>query len=224
MNTNQITNKNLKRIAIAAGTTAAALFLSAGLVACGGNSTDTVAVPAQAAVLTEVLENVVAEIAPTVEEAPAVEATVAPVVETATKSLAKPAVKSTKASKKKSSVGGAVVLDAPVVSGSAPAVDTTVAPVAQQPAAQQADNTVVNTPVAQPTVEQPAVEQPAVEQPAVEQQPAAASAPASNGSTTAITAPKISGTPTLSSQLTGATLNELLTPKISVPCLPGFNC
>ena len=221
MNTNQITNKNLKRIAIAAGTAAAALFLSAGLVACGGDSNDTVAVPAQAAELTEVLENVVAEIAPGVEETLAVEAEIAPVVETATKSLAKPAVKSTKASKKKASaVGGTVVLDAPTVSESAPAVDTTVAPVAQ-PAAQQAENTVANTPVAQPTVEQPAAQQ----QPAATGQAATtASAPASSGSTTAITVPKISGTPTLSSQLSGATLNELLAPKISVPCLPGFNC
>lgn len=222
MNTNRITNKNLKRIAIAAGTTAAALFLSAGLVACDSKSSDTVAVPAQAAELTEALENVVAEIAPAVEEASAVETEIAPVVETATKSLAKPAVKSTKAPKKKAStVGGTVVLDAPTVSESTPAVDTTVAQSAQQPAAQQTDNTVINTPVAQPTVEQPAAQQ----QPAATGQAATtASAPASSGSTTAITVPKISGTPTLSSQLSGATLNELLAPKISVPCLPGFNC
>ena len=44
MNTNHINNKNLKRIAIAAGTTAAALFLSAGLVACGGTDKEAVSV------------------------------------------------------------------------------------------------------------------------------------------------------------------------------------
>lgn len=217
MNTNRITNKNLKRIAIAAGTTAAALFLSAGLVACGSKSDETVAAPAQAAELAEVLENVIAEVSPTVEEAAAAPTEIAAVTETATKSIAKPATKSPVTSKKKksSAVGGAVVLDAPTVSESTPAVDTTVAPSAQQPAAQQADNTVVNTPAAQPTVGQPA---------ATEQAATTASAPRSSGSTTAITVPKISGTPTLSSQLSGATLNELLAPKISVPCIPGYNC
>lgn len=222
MNTNQITNKNLKRIAIAAGTTAAALFLSAGLVACGGNSTDTVAVPAPAAELTEVLENVVAEFAPAIEETPAVVAEVAPVVETAAKSLAKPTVKSTKAPKKKASaVGDEAVVDSPTISESAPAVATTVAPVVEQPAAQQVDNTVVNTPTAQPTVEEPA----AAQQPAAtEQAPTTASAPSSSGSTTAITAPKIIGTPSLASRLSGKNLDELLAPSISVPCLPGFNC
>lgn len=216
MNTNRITNKNLKRIAIAAGTTAAALFLSAGLVACNSKSSDTVAVPAQAAELTDVLENVVAEIAPAVEETSAVEAEVAPVVETATKSLAKPAVKSTKASKKKASaVGGTVVLDAPTVSESAPAVDTTVAPVAQ-PAAQQAENTVANTPVAQPTVEQPA---------ATDQAAATASAPASSGTTTAVSIPKITGTPNLASKVGGIDLTKVVTPITVLPnCLPGFTC
>ena len=217
MNTNRITNKNLKRIAIAAGTTAAALFLSAGLVACDSKSSDTVAVPAQAAELTEVLENVVAEIAPAVEETLAVEAEVAPVVETATKSVSKPAVKSTKASKKKASaVGGTVVLDAPTVSESAPAVDTTVAPVAQQPAAQQADNTVVNAPAEQPTVEQPAAQQQAA---------ATASAPASSGSTTGVSIPKIIGTPNLVSKVGGIDLTKVVTPITVLPnCLPGFTC
>ena len=216
MNTNRITNKNLKRIAIAAGTTAAALFLSAGLVACDSKSSDTVAVPAQAAELTEVLENVVAEIAPAVEETLAVEAEVAPVVETATKSVSKPAVKSTKASKKKASaVGGTVVLDTPTVSESAPAVDTTVAPVAQ-PAAQQADNTVVNAPAEQPTVEQPAAQQQAA---------ATASAPASSGSTTGVSIPKITGTPNLVSKVGGIDLTKVVTPITVLPnCLPGFTC
>lgn len=222
MNTNRINNKNLKRIAIAAGTTAGALFLSAGLVACDSKTSDTVAAPADAAQLVEVLENVAADITPTLEDVAANQSEVLPALETATKSVVKPNVKSTKVSKKKSAAtGGSVILDAPTASESAPAVETTVAPVAQQPAAQQADNTVVNTPIAQPTVEQPAAQQ----QPATTEQAATtASAPASSGSTTAITVPKVSGTPTLSSQLAGKNLADLLAPTISVPCLPGFNC
>lgn len=216
MNTNQITNKNLKRIAIAAGTTAAALFLSAGLVACGGNPTDNVAVPAQAAELTEVLENVVAEIAPTVEEVPTIEAEVAPVVETSTKSVAKPATKSTKTSKKKSSAtGGAVVLNVPPISEAAPAVDSNATPTAQDPTLPQVDNTIISTPADQPAVEQPT---------APEQASATEQAPASSGSTTAIKIPKIAIAPSLAAQLAGTSVDKLLAPSISVPCLPGLTC
>lgn len=218
MNTNRINNKNLKRIAIAAGTTAAALFLSAGLVACDGKASDTVAEPAQAAELVEVLENVAAEIAPTVDEAAANQSEVLPAIETATKSVAKPEMKSTKASKKKSAAtGGSVILDAPAASESAQVVDTTVAP-----APQQADNTAVTTPAAQPAVEQPAApQQPA----ATEQSTATASAPASSGSTSAISVPKLTMTDSVSSALKGVDLTKATSP-ITVPkiCIPGYNC
>ena len=212
MNTNRINNKNLKRIAIAAGTTAAALFLSAGLVACDGKASDTVAEPAQAAELVEALENVAAQISPTVDEAVEVQSEVLPALETTTKSAAQPESKSKKASKKKSAaVGGSVILDAPTVSESAPAVETTVAP-----APQQADNTAVTTPAAQPAAEQPATQQ---------QPTATASAPASSGSTTAISVPKLTMTDSVSSALKGVDLTKLTSP-ISVPqiCIPGYNC
>lgn len=212
MNTNRINNKNLKRIAIAAGTTAAALFLSAGLVACDSKASDTVAGPTQAAELVEALENVAAQISPTVDEAVEVQSEVLPALETTTKSAAQPESKSKKASKKKSAaVGGSVILDAPTVSESAPAVETTVAP-----APQQADNTAVTTPAAQPAVEQPATQQ---------QPTATASAPASSGSTTAISVPKLTMTDSVSSALKGVDLTKLTSP-ISVPqiCIPGYNC
>ena len=227
MNTNRITNKNLKRIAIAAGTTAAALFLSAGLVACDSKSSDTIAEPAPAAELVDVLGSVAAEIAPTVEVAEAIREEIAPVVESATKSVAKPAVKSTKSSKKKSAaVGGTVILDGPAISESAPSVANTVAQ-----AAQQGDSTAVTTPAEQPATQQPAAQsQPAVsgdgvaaQQPASEQ-PAAQQQPATTTNSTSVTLPKISGTPTLNSQLSGKNLADLTAPSISVPCLPGFNC
>ena len=214
MNTNQITNKNLKRIAIAAGTTAAALFLSAGLVACNSKSSDTVAVPAQAAELTDVLENVVAEIAPAVEETSAVEAEVAPVVETATKSLAKPAVKSTKASKKKASaVGGTVVLDAPTVSDAAPVA----------PAPQQADNTVTSAPVAQAA---PADQTASANLPsAASVGSSAAVGPAAGSGSPSIRIPEITGTPNLVWKVGGIDLTKVVTPITVLPnCIPSYNC
>lgn len=218
MNTNRLNNKNLKRIAVAAGTTAAALFLSAGLVACGGNASDTAATPAQAAELTEVLEKVVAEVAPVVEAAPAIATPVAPTAaaKPAVSAAPKSGAKSTKASKKKSAaVGGAVILDAPTASVSAPAVGATVAP-----APQHAD-AIVATPTEQRAVEQPAAQQ----QPAVEQAPAAASAPTSSGSTSAITVPKLTIIDSTSSALKGIDLTKTTSP-VTAPriCIPGYNC
>ena len=214
MNTNHINNKNLKRIAIAAGTTAAALFLSAGLVACDGKSGDTVAAPAQAAQLADALQNVVADIVPSIDEAAILETAVAPAEESTPKSVAKPAVKSTKSSKKKAaSTGGSVILDAPAAGESTPVVDTTVAP-----APRHADSTVVTTPADQPAVAEAA---------APADQPAATATPSNTGSNTSTwpTFPKITGTPSITSTLSSTDLTKLISPiTVPKPCLPGISC
>ncbi len=213
MNTRQINNKNMKRFAIGAGITAAALFLTAGLVAgIGGGDKAEVAAAPTTVVAAEVASPVAAEV-------PAIDETAAPVeaetVAVAAPAKVTPAAKSTKPSKQKKSAatGGNVVLSAP----EAPAPTTAPAPAAAQE----------STPVATNPASQPAASQPAVEQPAA-QQPAAASAPASNtnsgstGSSTWLKVPNITGTPSLTSSLDlSKTLTTTVTiPKIcvSIPC------
>lgn len=155
MNTNHINNKNLKRIAIAAGTTAAALFLSAGLVACAG--TDKLAVTKEDTeqMLTEYflaqdgVELAADATAPVIQEA-------RPTIEVSeSNKAAKPSTKKSK--KNKVSVDTTVaapvevVVEAQPVAAQAPQVETTVAPVAApQPAvtaAPQTETTVAVAPV-----------------------------------------------------------------------------
>ena len=163
MNTNHINNKNLKRIAIAAGTTAAALFLSAGLVACGGTDKEAVSVGEA----TQMVQDALAGI-----ELPAVELPT-PVVADATNDVAAPVAApstkvsnvtkpSTKKSKKSTSAatGGSVIVSVPEVNEQASAPATTVAPVVTEaPAAQPTDT--VAAPADAPAVQQPAAQQPA---------------------------------------------------------------
>ena len=124
MNTNRINNKNMRRFAIAAGATAAALFLSAGFVASrGGESDNTDKVDAPLAIVPAPIFEEISEV---VEQFVA-EAPVADKTDTASSTT-----KTTKTSKSKKSpapTGGAVY-------GETAAADATVAPAGpvEQPA------------------------------------------------------------------------------------------
>lgn len=231
MNTNRITNKNTKRFAIAAGATAAVLFLGAGLVASrGGESSDMNAVEAPLAVVPAPVIDEVAEIVEQfVAEIPVAESPVPKQEVVTPKSPIKSTVKSTKA-KKSPTLSGGIVNSGPAATEAVTTPDTSVAP-----ALQQDNNTAVATPAEQPAVEQPAVEQPAADQtaataseapaaqqPAAEQQPATTSADTPTNTSTNF--PKFFGTPNIASQFQGATVSDLTAPKISIPCIPGYNC
>jgi len=235
MNTNRITNKNTKRFAIAAGATAAVLFLGAGLVASrGGESNNTNAVETPLAVVpapiidevAEIVEQFVAEI-PVAQSPAAQQEVVTP--KSPVKSPVKSSVKSTKV-KKSPTLSGGIVNSGPAANEAITTPDTSVAP-----ALQQDSNTAVATPADQPAIEQPAVEQPAVQQPTADQTAAVASdAPAAlqptaatstSNTSTWFNIPKIIGTPSLTSTITSTDLSKLTSP-ITVPklCLPLINC
>ena len=215
MNTNRINNKNTKRIAIAAGAAAAALFLTAGFVASRGNGSnndsDTPVLKVPAPVLeiaaTPEIEDVIAESLAAVETAPVIE----------TKSDSAAAKTKTPASKrtKKSPVltGGSSAAEEVTAT---PAPETTTAP-----ASHVAEAGVVEAPV----VTVPA-EQPAVDQPVDEQAPAPAETPTAAGSSTWVNIPKIVGTPSLASTIAGLDLSKLTSPQITIPkpCIPGLSC
>jgi cytoskeletal protein RodZ len=219
MNTNRISNKNMKRFAIAAGATAAVLFLSAGLVASrGGESNNNKNADAPLAVvsapsLSEVVEEIVAD-APIATQ-PAASATAS----TATKSTASTKVASTPKKSKKSPIpAGNVIVTAPDASTAA-APETTVAPAPAVAEAAVVEAAVVSVPTEQPAVEQPAPTAPA-EQPA-----AASSAPASQSGTTAISVPKLTMNDSLVSSLQGIDLTKQPI-KTTLPklCIPGVTC
>ena len=216
MNTNRINNKNIKRFAIAAGTTAGALFLTAGIVAGIGNNgsknADVAQAPAapQAAV---VVDQPAASPSVVEESAPVAVENVAKVSKPAPVKAPSSSKKST--NRKAGATGGDVVLSVPVVDQPTPAPvaapsapETTVAP------------SVPNTqaPAAQPAEQQQAA---AASEPA-----AAASEPApSNNSTSTVTIPKWSYTNTFGSKIAAVDLTQ--TSSTLAPsrlCLPGVTC
>ncbi|MFM7745239.1 MAG: hypothetical protein ACKO8T_06210, partial [Actinomycetota bacterium] len=152
MNTNRITNKNTKRFAIAAGATAAVLFLGAGLVASrGGESNNANAVEAPLAVVPAPVIDEVAEIVEELAaETPVAQSPAAQQEVVTPKSSVKSSVKSTKV-KKSPTLSGGIVYSGPAATEAVTTPDTSVAP-----APQQDDNTAVATPAEQPAVEQPA--------------------------------------------------------------------
>jgi len=219
MNKRQITNKNTKRIAIAAGATAAVLFLTAGFVSSRGNDSnnnDKADAPI-AVVPAPVIETPVAPVVEEIAEQPTVEASASQVSESTSESSSVKSTTSAKKSKSKRSAAtaGNVVLNVPNL-------DSTVAvpEVVAAPAPQVAEAAVAETPVA----EQPAA--PVVEQPAQAEQPAAAtSAPASNQGTSMVRIPSLTMSDSFSKTLSNIDLTKSLTtltkPKI---CIPGTNC
>ena len=221
MNKRQITNKTTKRIAIAAGATAAVLFLTAGFVSSRGNDSNNDKADAPLAVVAApVIETPVAPVVEEIAEEPTVEASASQVSESTSKSSSVKSTTSAKKSKSKRSAAtaGNVVLNVPNL-------DSTVAvpEVVAAPAPQVAEAAVAETPAA-PVAEQPAA--PAVEQPAQAEQPAAAaSAPASNQGTSMVRIPGLTMSDSFSKTLSNIDLTKSLTtltkPKI---CIPGTNC
>ena len=214
MNTNRINNKNTKRIAIAAGAAAAALFLTAGFVASRGNGSNNESDTPVLKVPAPVMEIAAA---PQVEEL-ATEVQAAPVVEAKSESTAvatkTPVAKKAKGKKSPVLTGGLVSRGSaatPEVTAT-PAPDTTVAA-----APQVAEAAVVEAPAVTVPVEQPAVNQPVAEQ---------APAPASTSGTTWVNIPQIIGTPNLASKIAGLDLSKLTSPQITIPkpCIPGLSC
>jgi hypothetical protein len=219
---NTTSNKNVKRFAIAAGATAAVLFLSAGFVASrGGESNNNTNADAPLAVVSsptltevaEVVEEIVADAPITAQ--PTASATASTATESiATQSTASTKVASTPKKSKKSPIpAGDVILFAPDASTAAE-LETTVAP-----APAVADAAVVSVPTEQPAVEQPAPTAPA-EEPA-----ATSSAPASQSGTTAISIPKLTMDDSLVSSLQGIDLTKQWV-KTALPklCIPGITC
>ena len=215
MNTNRINNKNLKRIAITAGTTAAALFLSAGLVACDGKAGDKVVTPDQIADVADALQNLAAEAIPGAHEIAATEAQPEPVVATKDESTTQTTKKVAKATKKKPA------LTSQDAASAAPTVAAPVATpeVAVTPAPVTSETSVVSVPAEQSAVEQPANEQAA----AAAQQPATSTTTSNTSNWSNI--PKITGTPSLTSNLSGTDLTKLTSP-VTLPnlCIPGVTC
>ena len=208
MNTNRFNNKNIKRFAIAAGTTAGALFLTAGIVAGIGNNgsknADVAQAPAAPQAAVVVAEPVAAEAV--VEEA-------APVAVENVAKVSKPApVKSTSGSKKSThrkagATGSNVVLSVPAAAEAtpAPAPETTVAP-----ATQNTEAPVASAPAAQSTDQQ---------------QAAAASEPApSNNASTTVSIPKWSYNNTFGSKITAVDLTKTTTVTVPKLCIPGVTC
>jgi FtsZ-interacting cell division protein ZipA len=215
MNTNPITNKNMKRIAIAAGTTAAALFLTAGFVASRGNGSNNESDTPVLKVPAPVMEIAAAPQAAEAAIDTQTEAEATPVVEAKSDSTTTKAPSTKKAKSKQSPVlTGGLVSAGPVVEevAATPAPETTVAPTPQV-----AETAVAEAPVVTLPAEQPAVDQPVVEA-------APAPAPAPTGGSTSLNIPKIIGTPNLSSKLAGVDLSKLTTVTLPKPCLPGISC
>ncbi len=222
MNKRQITNKTTKRIAIAAGATAAVLFLTAGFVSSRGNDSnnnDKADAPL-AVVAAPVIETPAAPVVEEIAEELTVEAPASQVSESTSKSSSVKSTTSAKKSKSKRSAATAVNVVLNV-----PNLDSTVAvpEVVAAPAPQVAEAAVAETPAA-PVAEQPAA--PAVEQPAQAEQPAAAtSAPASNQGTSMVRIPGLTMSDSFSKTLSNIDLTKSLTtvtkPKI---CIPGTNC
>ena len=208
MNTNRINNKNLKRIAIAAGTTAAALFLSAGLVACDGKPGDEVVAPAEIANVADALGNLAAEVLPATDHVAVTEPEAAPVAATKTE----PAKKSATSKKKTVANGGAIVLDAP-------APNTATQPTTS-PIAQPTQSSVAAAPAAQPTAGQDAATAAGT---SGDQQPASTNTTSNIANWMNI--PTFTGTPSLTSTLSTTDLTKLTSP-ITVPtlCIPGITC
>jgi hypothetical protein len=201
----------MKRFAIAAGATAAVLFLSAGFVASrGGESNNKNADAPLAVVAAPVVEEVSDLVEQIVAEAPVAEEVAAQIAP------AKATTKATKSTKSKKSpvLTGGVVYGGPAMTEAAPAPATTVAP-----APAVAEASVVSVPAEEPAVEQPAPAAPA-EQPAATQ-----SAPASQSGTTAISVPKLTMNDSLVSSLQGIDLTKQPV-KTTLPklCIPGVTC
>ena len=217
MNTNRINNKNTKRIAIAAGAAAAALFLTAGFVASRGNGSNNESDTPVLKVPAPVMEIAAA---PQVEEL-TTEVQAAPVADTKSESASTapkaPAAKTTKKAKSKKSP----VLTGGLVSGGPAAVEQVTATPAPETTVAAAPQVAEAAVVEAPAVTVPA-EQPAVNQPVAEQAPA----PTATGGTTRVNIPQIIGTPNLASKIAGIDLSKLTSPQITIPkpCIPGLSC
>jgi hypothetical protein len=208
MNTNHINNKNTKRIAIAAGATAAVLFLSAGFVASrGGESNNSDKADAPLAIVpAPIFEEVSDVIEQLVAEAPVAEKT----------DTASSTTKTTKTSKSKKSPTqtGGVVYGDNAATEATPTPDTTVA---TAPAVAEASG--VSVPTDQPAVEQPAPAAPA------EQTTATSSAPTSQSGTTSISVPKLTMSDSVMSSLKGIDLTKsTLNTSLPTLCIPGVTC
>lgn len=214
MNTNRINNKNTKRIAIAAGAAAAALFLTAGFVASRGNGSNNESDTPVLKVPAPVMEIAAA---PQVDEL-ATEVAVTPVAETTSESTAV-ATKTPVAKKAKSKKSP--VLTGGLVSGGPAAVEEVTATPAPETTVATAPQVAEAAVAEAPAVTVPA-EQPAVNQPVAEQAPATAS----TSGTTWMNIPKIIGTPNLASKIAGIDLSKLTSTQITVPkpCIPGLSC
>lgn len=210
MNTNRITNKNLKRLAIAAGATATALFLAAGFVATRGNDQAEILEAASPAVEVEAPAAVMP-----VEESTHEVAVIAPASPSINESTKKAATSTTKRSNKKatSTVGGGVVLDAPVTA-EAPANSNTGDAVASAP--QQTDVATSN-PTTQPAVESPAAAPAAPAAQSTEQATAA-----SDSGTSSVSVPLYPIVDRFQSNL--RTIDLTRTSPTIPSCIPGYNC
>jgi hypothetical protein len=210
MNTNRITNKNLKRLAIAAGATATALFLAAGFVATRGNDQAEILEAASPAVEVEAPAAVMP-----VEESTHEVAVIAPASPSINESTKKAATSTTKRSNKKatSTVGGGVVLDAPVTA-EAPTNSNTGDAVASAP--QQTDVATSN-PTTQPAVESPAAAPAAPAAQSTEQATAA-----SDSGTSSVSVPLYPIVDRFQSNL--RTIDLTRTSPTIPSCIPGYNC
>jgi len=198
MNTSHFNNKNMKRIAAGAGITAAALFLTAGLVAGigGGNeSAENSATPVTVAVNDAVIPEV-ADVA-VVDEAAASVPLDAPVK--ATPATQSTPTKSTK-QKKSTATGGNLIVSAP----ERPA--TTVAPA---PAAASASEPVPANEASQPAAAQPTTT-------VASGSSTGSASTTSSGSTTWLKIPTFSGTPSVTSN---TDLSKTLTTTVTIPQL-----
>ena len=210
MNTNRITNKNLKRLAIAAGATATALFLAAGFVATRGNDQAEILEAASPAVEVEAPAAVMP-----VEVSTHEVAVITPATPSINESTKKAATSTTKRSNKKatSTVGGGVVLDAPMTT-EAPANSNTGDAVASAP--QQTDVATSN-PTTQPAVESPAAAPAAPAAQSTEQATAA-----SDSGTSSVSVPLYPIVDRFQSNLRAIDLTRT-SPTIP-SCIPGYNC
>lgn len=210
MNTNRITNKNLKRLAIAAGATATALFLAAGFVATRGNDQVEILEAASPAVEVEAPAAVMP-----VEVSTHEVAVITPATPSINESTKKAATSTTKRSNKKatSTVGGGVVLDAPMTT-EAPANSNTGDAVASAP--QQTDVATSN-PTTQPAVESPAAAPAAPAAQSTEQATAA-----SDSGTSSVSVPLYPIVDRFQSNL--RTIDLTRTSPTIPSCIPGYNC
>lgn len=206
MNTNRFNNKNIKRFAIAAGTTAGALFLTAGIVAGIGNNGSKKADVAQAPAApqaTVVVDQPAASPSVVEESAPAAIAT----SNESTKSLPSKSTASTKkqTNRKSAATGTNVVVSDPTITDAAQAPSTTVAP--------QVSNS-----------EAPAASAPAA-QSADQQQAAAVAEPApTNSATSSVSIPKWTYTNDFGSKINAVDLTKTTTVTVPKLCIPGVTC